>query len=437
MHGVAALLLCRGEELRDRQVALLRRRGTDLDRIVRERRRGARGGPPRRKRRPTRGRPRGSRARRARRSRRGSRRGRGGRVAPASRSLRRPGRGPFLEERLEPLETLVRAAPLRHALNGPVRGLARGHRGDGPRRGAWRRRRPRARRGGSRRSPSSSRRRDPSRARPRGRGRRAGPPRPPRARPSGTTARACDSPILRTRYGEMTAGMIPMRTSVVPKTAFSAATTTSQAATRPVPPPSAAPCTRATTGLSSSSSARKSCASSAESRRFSSIVKLATRFIHSRSAPAQNAGPSPESSTTRTLSSDERSRSARCSSDTVSPSQALRTSGRLRTRRATRGSDRRLLEPDLRIAHRPTWTVPGRSERHGHELVLSDASRRSSRRGVPSTRPPDATAPRECGHEVRVRGGDGQVDRILARRDAGAGRGAPPPPLGRLRTRIS
>src|SRR5664279_2044421 len=47
-------------------------------------------------------------------------------------------------------------------------------------------------------------------------------------------ARARDSPTLRTRYGEMTAGITPSLTSVVPKIAFSAATTTSHTARRPV-----------------------------------------------------------------------------------------------------------------------------------------------------------------------------------------------------------
>ena len=47
----------------------------------------------------------------------------------------------------------------------------------------------------------------------------------------------------------MTAGTMPSRTSVVPRSASSAATATSQTATSPAPPPSAAPWTRPTTGF--------------------------------------------------------------------------------------------------------------------------------------------------------------------------------------------
>ena len=46
----------------------------------------------------------------------------------------------------------------------------------------------------------------------------------------------------------MTAGMIPSRTSVNPKTASGHATAMSAHATSPEPPPSANPCTQQTTG---------------------------------------------------------------------------------------------------------------------------------------------------------------------------------------------
>ena len=65
----------------------------------------------------------------------------------------------------------------------------------------------------------------------------------------------------------------------------SAATTTSHTATSPVPPPRAAPWTRADDRLRELVERAEERASSAESRRFSSIVKPATRFIHSMSAP--------------------------------------------------------------------------------------------------------------------------------------------------------
>ena len=66
------------------------------------------------------------------------------------------------------------------------------------------------------------------------------------------SSRAADSPILRITYGEITAGMIPRRTSVNPNCVPRAATGMSHAATSPAPPPRAAPWMRATTGLGDS-----------------------------------------------------------------------------------------------------------------------------------------------------------------------------------------
>jgi hypothetical protein len=51
--------------------------------------------------------------------------------------------------------------------------------------------------------------------------------------------RAAPGPILANTNGEITAGMIPNRTSVKPKLASLAATTTSAHATSPEPPPRA------------------------------------------------------------------------------------------------------------------------------------------------------------------------------------------------------
>jgi hypothetical protein len=56
--------------------------------------------------------------------------------------------------------------------------------------------------------------------------------------------------------GEITAGMIPSRTSENPNVASSAAIATSEQATRPEPPPRAKPWTRTTTGAGQRSTAR-------------------------------------------------------------------------------------------------------------------------------------------------------------------------------------
>ena len=317
--------------------------------------------------------------------------------------LRRPGRLALLEECREALPPLGRGAPLAQALDRHVRGLPERHRGDragqvlglGHGFGAPQEDRVENRLAPRRRGPSPGRRGE------RGRPRRASSAE--MRSPVTNQARARDSPILCTRYGEMTAGMTPSRTSVVPKIAFSAATTTSHTATRPVPPPSAAPWTRATIGFASSSNARKSDASSAESRRFSCIVKPETFFIQSRSAPAQNVLPAPESSMTRVVASDASSRTARCRRATISPSNAFRRAGRFRMRRAIRGSDARSRRtPDSLIAS--PVPIPGRSR--GTVRIWSLPTRTETRAtSRPATRPPPATAPPSGGQQVGARGG--------------------------------
>src|SRR5205085_9126999 len=111
--------------------------------------------------------------------------------------------------------------------------------------------------------------------------------------------RAALGPIFESAKGEITAGTIPSFTSLNAKTAAGSATATSQQATSPQPPPSACPCTRATTGAgqpSIASSIARSCSASAT---FSSYDRSAEERIHSTSAPAENDGPSPVSSTAR------------------------------------------------------------------------------------------------------------------------------------------
>ena len=129
--------------------------------------------------------------------------------------------------------------------------------------------------------------------------------------------------------------MIPSRTSVKPNSVPRAATAMSQAATSPEPPPRAAPCTRATTGFGELKTVKKRSAMACASRRFSSRVKAAMAFIHCRSPPAQKAGPRPPSTMTRMASRVPRSKRVLRSSVTMSPSKALRTSGRLSQTRAT------------------------------------------------------------------------------------------------------
>src|SRR6266542_4112718 len=84
------------------------------------------------------------------------------------------------------------------------------------------------------------------------------------------SAVACARPILRTTYGDTTAGRIPRRTSANAKNASFEATAMSVTATRPAPPPIAAPLTRARSGIGSSSSWRYICASARESAMFCS-----------------------------------------------------------------------------------------------------------------------------------------------------------------------
>ena len=91
----------------------------------------------------------------------------------------------------------------------------------------------------------------------------------------------------------MTAGMIPSRTSVKPKTASGQATAMSAQATSPEPPPSAKPWTQQTTGAGQRSIDSSIRYSRIASSTFSSYERSIAARCHSTSAPAQNAGPSP------------------------------------------------------------------------------------------------------------------------------------------------
>ena len=97
--------------------------------------------------------------------------------------------------------------------------------------------------------------------------------------------------------------MSPRRTSVKPKRASSRASTMSQQQASPVPPPSAAPCTRAITGTGQLSTAANMAAARSASATLCSRESSADARIHSRSAPAQNDGPRPASTTARSASS--------------------------------------------------------------------------------------------------------------------------------------
>src|SRR4029450_7549850 len=70
------------------------------------------------------------------------------------------------------------------------------------------------------------------------------------------------------------------------------------------------------------------------SARFSARENEAIAFIQARSAPAQNAAPRPPSTITRTPSIERRANSVLRSSVTISPSNALRASGRVSQPRA-------------------------------------------------------------------------------------------------------
>ena len=83
-------------------------------------------------------------------------------------------------------------------------------------------------------------------------------------------------------------------------------------------------------------------------------LKAAAARIHWRSPPAQNEGPRPPITNTRTSSTVPRSKSVLRSSVTMSPSKALRTSGRLSQTRAT--------GPSICTSRRSSVTRPLRNE---------------------------------------------------------------------------
>ena len=103
----------------------------------------------------------------------------------------------------------------------------------------------------------------------------------------------------------------------------------SQHAASPTPPPYAAPWMRATVGFGTSCSVRSMTASPFASARFCARLYVAIRFIQLRSAPAQNDGPLPASTTTRTPSSAPSASIASVSSAISVSLNALCTSGRL------------------------------------------------------------------------------------------------------------
>ena len=189
-----------------------------------------------------------------------------------------------------------------------------------------------------------------SRARRGGRG-RSPPPAPPGiARRSGTARARRTTPILRTTYGEMTAGTRPSRTSVKPNCAPSAATATSATATSPrrrrAPRPARARPRPSASGRSSRT-ARRARARRPGSR---SRVKPATVFIQSRSAPAQKTVPRPPSTITRTSSRAEAPAIAAVSS---APSPRRRRCGPRAARRRRARPGRRPRSSTRAVARRP------------------------------------------------------------------------------------
>ena len=139
----------------------------------------------------------------------------------------------------------------------------------------------------------------------------------------------------------MVAGAIPRRTSENENRVPSSATATSAAATSPAPPPIAAPRTFATTGFGSSSTDRYISARRLASSRFSSYEKPAVSRMYPMSAPAQNDGPSPVRTTTRTFSSSASSPKQRVISAISAAFNAFRASGRANSTVATGPSSAR------------------------------------------------------------------------------------------------
>lgn len=148
-------------------------------------------------------------------------------------------------------------------------------------------------------------------------------------RPVSIISRVRLRPTLRTSSAVIIIGHSPTWISVVPNTAVSAATTRSQATIRPRPPARAGPLTIATSGLPRSCMARSRSTSDA-----GATPPLAGACMPARSPPAENAGPAPVSTTTRTAGSARSPARASTSSPQVAGPIGLRLSGRLRVSRA-------------------------------------------------------------------------------------------------------
>ena len=157
----------------------------------------------------------------------------------------------------------------------------------------------------------------------------------------------------------MTAGTIPSLTSLKANCASGSATTMSQQATSPHPPPSACPCTSATTGAAQPSIASSIVRSRSASATFSSKPRSTDERIHSTSAPAENDGPSPVSSTART--SEPIPANAPVSSSISAASNAFRRSGRaiaMRSREPSRSTRTTLIRTRARAGlERPVRLV--------------------------------------------------------------------------------
>src|SRR5450755_741239 len=154
----------------------------------------------------------------------------------------------------------------------------------------------------------------------------------PKIRPVRASSVARRVPKAATTARKITKGQSPMRISVRPKVASSAATTMWQFAAKPVPPASAAPCTAAISGLVMRIPAVKmrSCTSL-----ISSPPGDSASF---KSMPAQNDLPLPLSRTAPTPGSPAASSSAAASAPHKSRFSALRRSGLFSARCRTRPS---------------------------------------------------------------------------------------------------
>ena len=257
--------------------------------------------------------------------------------------------------------------------------------------------------------------------RPRARARSAARSSASKRSPVTKNRRAAPAPIFASTNGEMTAGMIPSRTSVKPNVASGAATTMSAHATSPEPPPSAKPCTRATSGAGQASTAAIIRYRRSASSTFSSKPRSIDARCHSTSAPAQKLGPSPARTTTRASPTSE---NASCSSAISAASKAFRRSG-LRERDAQDAAVALDPEPGHRVASlrsgawRRTYrsgadAAPRRRARAGRGRVRARTCeflqrrrrrRRSSRSARPArgscSRPRSGCARRSCSSTAR------------------------------------